>query len=79
MRAIFMRERGVKQMSTYKEMYFTLIRAQRDAILKLQEGHQKAEEILLSAEAPDHLRVISLEPEEAPLPSDGCTCKNSLC
>jgi len=48
-------------MSTYKEMYLTLIRAQRDAILILQEAHQKTEDLLLSAEVPDHLRVVHLE------------------
>ena len=47
-------------MASYKEMYFTLIRAQRDAILVLQEAHQKAEEMVLSADVPDHLRVIRL-------------------
>ena len=45
-------------MPSYREMYFTLLRAQRDAILILQEGHQKAEELLLSFETPDHLSII---------------------
>jgi len=45
-------------MPTYKEMYFTLARAQRDAILILQGAHQKAEEMLFSDDVPDHLRVI---------------------
>ena len=49
-------------MPAYKEMYLTLIRAQCDAILILQEAHQKAEEMLLSADVPDHLRVVRLEP-----------------
>jgi len=53
-------------MPTYKEMYFTLVRAQRDAILILQEAHQKAEELFLSADVPDHLRVIRSE-EQADL------------
>ena len=48
-------------MPTYKEMYLTLIRAQRDAILILQEAHQKTEDMLLSAEVPDHLRVLRSE------------------
>jgi len=48
-------------MPTYKEMYFTLARAQCDAILILQEAHQKAEEMFLSADVPDHLRVIRSE------------------
>jgi len=53
-------------MSTYKEMYYTLFRAQRDAILILQEAHQKAEEMFLSVDVPDHLRVVPLEsPQEA--------------
>jgi len=54
-------------MSTYKEMYLILARAQRDAVLILQEAHQKAEEIVLSVEVPDHLRVLrpeSLQREE---------------
>jgi len=50
-------------MPTYKEMYLTLVRAQRDAILILQEAHQKAEEIFTSTDVPDHLRVVCLEPE----------------
>ena len=45
-------------MSNYKEMYLTLARAQRDAILILQEGQQKAEELFLSSETPDYLRVL---------------------
>ena len=48
-------------MPTYKEMYLTLARAQRDAILLLQEAHQKAEEMALSADMPNHLRVLRLE------------------
>jgi len=48
-------------MPTYKEMYLTLIRAQRDTISILQEAHQKAEEMFLSADVPDHLRVIRSE------------------
>jgi len=48
-------------MPTYKEMYLTLVRAQRDAVLILQEAHQKAEDMLLSADVPDHLRVIHSE------------------
>jgi len=52
-------------MPSYKEMYFTLLRAQRDAILALQEGHQKAEALLLSLDVPDYLRVICLEPEKS--------------
>ena len=57
---------GVMNVPVYKEMYLTLVRAQRDAILAMQEAHQKAEEILLSAEVPDHLRVVRLEPDGAP-------------
>ena len=49
------------QMSLYKEMYLTLMRAQRDAILILQEAHQKAEEMCISPDVPDHLRVIHSE------------------
>ena len=49
-------------MSAYKEMYLTLVRAQRDAILILQEAYQEAEEMLLSAEVPDHLRALRLKP-----------------
>ncbi|MCL2367884.1 MAG: hypothetical protein FWC72_02715 [Oscillospiraceae bacterium] len=49
-------------MSTYKEMYLTLARAQRDVILTLQEAHQKAEEMHLVVDVPDHLRVIRPEP-----------------
>ena len=45
-------------MPTYKEMYLTLVRAQRDAILILQEAHQKTEEMFLATDVPDHLRVI---------------------
>jgi len=52
-------------MPSYKEMYFILLRAQRDAILALQEGHQKAEAMLLSFDVPDHLRVVCLEPKES--------------
>ena len=48
-------------MPTYKEMYLTLVRAQRDAILILQEAHQKAEEMVLSAEPAGHLRIVRLE------------------
>jgi len=54
-------------MPTYKEMYLTLARAQRDAVSILQEAHQKAEEILLSVEVSDHLHVLrpeSLQREE---------------
>jgi len=50
-----------EQMPIYKEMYLTLIRAQRDAILLLQEAHQKTEEMFLSSDAPEHLRVLRLE------------------
>ncbi|MCL2842299.1 MAG: hypothetical protein FWE28_02365 [Oscillospiraceae bacterium] len=59
-------------MSTYKEMYLTLAHAQRDAILILQEAHQKAEEMLLSAEVPDHLRVVRLESDGAPTQEVSC-------
>ena len=45
-------------MPSYKEMYFTLLRARRDAILLQQEAHQRTEEMFLAADAPDHLRVI---------------------
>ena len=45
-------------MPTYKEMYLTLVRAQRDVILILQEAHQKTEEMFLATDVPDHLRVI---------------------
>ena len=45
-------------MSTYKKMYLTLVRAQRDAILILQEAHQKTEEMFLAIDVPDHLHVI---------------------
>ena len=48
-------------MPNYKEMYLTLFRAQRDAILLLQEAHQKTEEMFLSADVPDHLRVVRLK------------------
>ena len=48
-------------MPTYKEMYFILVRAQRDAILILQKAHQKTEDIYSSADVPDHLRVVHLE------------------
>jgi len=48
-------------MSNYKEMYYTLLRAQRDSILILQEAHQKTEEMFLSADVPDHLRVLRSE------------------
>jgi len=48
-------------MPTYKEMYYTLFRAQCDAILMLQEAHQKTEEMLLLTDVPDHLRVIRME------------------
>ena len=48
-------------MPTYKEMYLTLVRAQRDAIILLQEAHQKTEEMFLSADVPDHLRVLHPE------------------
>jgi len=48
-------------MPTYKEMYLTLVRAQRDAVLILQEAHQKAEEMFLSANVPDHLCVVRSE------------------
>lgn len=48
-------------MPTYKEMYLTLARAQRDAILILQEAHQKTEDMLLSADVPDHLRILRSE------------------
>jgi len=48
-------------MPTYKQMYLTLVRAQRDAILILQEAHQKTEEMFLSADVPDHLRVLRPE------------------
>ena len=58
-------------MSTYKEMYLTLVRAQRDVILTLQEAHQKAEEILLSAEMSDHLRALPLEPLQKEEQADG--------
>ena len=51
-------------MPNYKEMYYTLVRAQRDAILILQEAHQKTEEMLLSADVPAHLRVV--HPESPP-------------
>jgi len=47
---------------SYKEMYYTLLRAQRDAILILQEAHQKTEEMFLASDVPDHLRVLRLEP-----------------
>jgi len=56
-------------MPNYKEMYYTLFRAQRDAILILQEAHQKTEEMFLSADVPDHLRILrseSLQREEQP-------------
>ena len=48
-------------MSNYKEMYYTLLRAQRDAILILQEAHQKTEEMYISPAAPDHLRLLHPE------------------
>ena len=57
-------------MSTYKEMYYTLLRAQRDAILMLQEAHQKTEELFLSADVPDHLRVLRPEALQAEEPVD---------
>ena len=57
-------------MSTYKEMYLILVRAQRDVILTLQEAHQKAEEMLLVADVPDHLRVIRPEPLQTGEQSD---------
>jgi len=52
-------------MPTYKEMYLTLARAQRDAVLILQEAHQKAEEILLSSDVPDHLHMVFPESKES--------------
>ena len=60
-------------MPNYKEMYYTLCRAQRDAILILQEAHQKTEEMFLSADVPDHLRVIRSEsPQEVEQPDIRC-------
>jgi len=56
-------------MPNYKEMYYTLLRAQRDIILIIQEAHQETEEMFLSANTPDHLRVLRPEPlqtEEQP-------------
>jgi len=53
-------------MPNYKEMYYALLRAQQDAILILQEAHKKTEEMYISPEAPDHLRLLTPElPEEA--------------
>ena len=51
-------------MPNYKEMYYTLLRAQRDAILILQEAHQKAEELYLSPVMSEHLYLIHPEPAE---------------
>ena len=48
-------------MPSYKEMYLALVRTQRDAILILQEAHQKTEEMFLTADAPDHLRIVHLD------------------
>ena len=53
-------------MPTYKEMYLTLIRAQCDAILILQEAHQKAEDLLLSADVPEYLRVLRFTSDNSP-------------
>lgn len=63
-------------MPTYKEMYLTLIRAQCDAISILQEAHQKAEELLLSADVPEYLRVLRFTSDNSPAqeaPSEGET------
>ena len=60
---------GIK-MPIYKEMYLTLVRAQRDAILILQEAHQKAEEMLLSADVSDYLRIVRLESNGLPKEAD---------
>ena len=51
-------------MPNYKEMYLLLARAQRDAILILQEAHQKAEEMCISPELPEHLRLLDPEPPD---------------
>ena len=51
-------------MPNHKEMYYALLRAQRDAILILQEAHQKTEEVYLSSETPDHLRLLCPEPPD---------------
>jgi len=62
MRAILMHERRGGSMPSYKEMYLTLVRAQRDAILILQEAQQQTEEMFLARDVPDHLRVMPAGP-----------------
>ncbi|MCL2588813.1 MAG: hypothetical protein FWD84_05330 [Oscillospiraceae bacterium] len=57
-------------MPNYKEMYYTLLRAQRNAILVLQEGHQEAEELLLSFDLPEHLRLVHAERSEDQTPDE---------
>jgi len=62
-------------------MYLILIRAQRDAVLTLQEAHKKAEELLRSADVPEYLRILHLTSNDAPAqdaPCDGETVYDGL-